>query len=182
MNKIPFKHYLHGAFFLALAVLFPQLFHLAGIGGTVLLPMHIPVLLAGLLVCPAIGLYVGVIAPIVSHLLTGMPPITPPILPLMVIELGAYGLTAGLMHRIFKKNTCLSLITAMVTGRVAMGGAAYVMMRFFGFNINPLVYVKGAVVTGLPGIALQLVLIPVLAYMIERGTVHEKPGDSNGEV
>jgi LytS/YehU family sensor histidine kinase len=181
MHRIPFRHYLHGAFFLALAVLFPQLFHLTGIGGTVLLPMHIPVILAGLLVCPAIGLYVGVIAPIVSHLLTGMPPIVPPILPLMVIELGAYGLAAGLMHRIFKKNIYLSLVTAMVTGRAMLGAAAFVMMYFFGFNISPMAYVKGAIVTGLPGIILQLVLIPLLVFMIERGTLHERSEDSNGK-
>lgn len=181
MHKIPFRHYLHGAFFLALAVLFPQIFHLTGIGGTVILPMHIPVILAGLLVCPAIGLYVGIIAPIISHMLTGMPPVSPPILPLMVVELGAYGLVAGLMHRIFKKNTYLSLIAAMAAGRTALGIAAYVMMRFFGFGINPMTYVKGAIVTGLPGIALQLVLIPVLVFMIERGTLYERSGDSNGK-
>ncbi len=179
MYKIPLRHYLHGAFFMAIAVLFPQLFHLTGVGGTVILPMHIPVILAGFLVCPMIGLYVGITAPIISHLITGMPPVSPPILPLMVVELGAYGFVAGLMYKIFRKNTYLSLTAAMVAGRTVLGAAAFIMMRFFGFNINPAVYVKGAVVTGLPGIVLQLVLIPVLVFMIERGTVHERSGNSN---
>jgi LytS/YehU family sensor histidine kinase len=181
MYKIPLKHYLHGAFFLALAVVTPQLFHLTGIGGTVFLPMHIPVILAGMLVCPVIGLYVGIIAPIISHLLTGMPPISPPILPLMVVELGVYGFTAGLLHRILRKNIYLSLILAMIAGRCTLGTAAFVMMRFFGFNIDPVIYVKGAVATGIPGIILQLILIPVLVFMIERGTVHERSGDSSGQ-
>lgn len=181
MNKIPFKHYLHGAFFLAVAVVFPQIFHLTGVGGTVILPMHIPVILAGLLVCPAIGLYVGIIAPIISHMITGMPPISPPILPLMIVELGAYGLVAGLMHRIFKRNAYLSLVIAMVAGRIALGVAAYVMMYFFGFDLNPMLYVKGAIVTGLPGIVLQLILVPVLVFMIERGTFYERSGNSNGK-
>lgn len=179
MYRIPFKHYLHGAFFLAIAVVFPQIFHLTGVGGNVILPMHIPVILAGFLVCPMIGLYVGIIAPIVSHLITGMPPVSPPILPLMVIELGAYGFIAGLMHKIFKKNIYLSLTTTMVIGRTALGAAAFVMMRFFGLDINPFLYVKGAIITGLPGIVLQLVLIPVLVFMIERGTLYERSGDSN---
>ncbi len=179
MYKIPLKHYLYGAFFLALAVLVPQLFHLTGVGGTIFLPMHIPVILAGMLVCPMIGLYVGIIAPIISHLLTGMPPISPPILPLMVIELGAYGFVAGLLHKIFKKNIYLSLFFSMVIGRTMLGAAAFIMMRFFGLKIDPIVYVKGAIATGIPGIILQLALIPVLVFMIERGVAYARSGDSN---
>ncbi len=179
MRQIPFKHYLHGAFFLALAISFPQIFHLTGIGGTVILPMHIPVILAGLLVGPAIGLYVGIIAPIISHFLTGMPPMSPPILPPMVVELGVYGFVAGLMYRALKRNTYLSLIAAMISGRIALGVAAYVMMQFFGFELEPMLYVKGAIVTGLPGIVLQLVLIPVLVLMVERGALYERSGNSN---
>lgn len=181
MRQIPFKYYLHGAFFLALAVSVPQIFHLTGVGGTVILPMHIPVILAGLLVSPAIGLYVGLLAPIISHLFTGMPPMSPPILPLMVVELGIYGFAAGLMHRIFKRNSYISLIVAMISGRIALGIAAYVMMQFFGFELDPMLYVKGAVVTGLPGIVLQLVLIPVLVLMVERGALYERSGNSNGK-
>ena len=133
------------------------------------------------MVCPAIGLYVGIIAPHNKSFAYRYALRLAAHSALMVIELGAYGLVGGLMHRIFKKSTYLSLITAMAAGRAALGGAAYVMMRFFGFNINPMLYVQGAIVTGLPGIALQLVLVPVLVYMIERGTVYERPGDSNGK-
>jgi len=85
MNKIPMRHYLYGSLFLGLGVLVPQIFHMTGIGGAVFLPMHIPVILAGMLVCPMIGLYVGIFAPVISFLLTGMPPVSPPVMKYLYI-------------------------------------------------------------------------------------------------
>jgi LytS/YehU family sensor histidine kinase len=180
MKRMHTKHYIYGGFFLALAVVLPQAFHSIAGAGAIFLPMHIPVFLAGMLVCPMIGLYVGIIAPIISHLLTGMPPISPPILPLMVIELGAYGFVSGFLHKLKKKNVYASLTFSMITGRIALGLAAFTMMKFFGINLNPSAYVKGAVITGLPGIIIQLVLVPVLVILVEKGVAHEGSEDSQG--
>jgi LytS/YehU family sensor histidine kinase len=180
MKTIHTKHYIYGGFFLALAVVLPQAFHSMAGAGAIFLPMHIPVFLAGMLVCPMIGLYVGIIAPIISHLMTGMPPISPPILPLMVIELGAYGFVSGFVHKLKKKNAYVSLIVSMVIGRVALGLAAFSMMKFFGVSINPVAYVQGAIATGIPGIIMQLVLVPVLVILVEKGVAHEGSEDSQG--
>ena len=182
MNKISTRQYLYGSFFLGLGVLLPQIFHMTGIAGPVFLPMHIPVLLAGMLVCPMIGLYVGILAPVISYLLTGMPPISPPIMPLMIIELGAYGFISGQLYRIFKKNVYLSLVSSMIIGRIALGIAAFTAMQFFGFKINPLVYVKGAIITGMPGIGIQLILVPVLVIMVKRGVAYGGSRTSNSTV
>ncbi len=180
MYKTPLKHYMYGSFFLGLAVLIPQFFHMAGVAGTIFLPMHIPVMLAGMLVCPMIGLYVGIFAPVISYLLTGMPPVSPPIMPLMIVELGAYGFMSGLLYRILKKNVYVSLIISMVAGRMALAAAAFAAMQFFGFKLSPIIYVKGAVVTGLPGIVMQLVLVPTLVVLVRKGVEYARSADSSG--
>ena len=79
----------------ALAIALPQVFHLVGLGST-FLPMHIPVLLAGFVVRPGLAATVGLLAPVVSMLVTGMPPA--PMVPLLVAELAALGAAASLLH------------------------------------------------------------------------------------
>jgi niacin transporter len=173
------KDYLYGSFFLALGVLVPQLFHMTGVAGPVFLPMHFPVFLAGVLVSPKIGLLVGITSPIFSNILTGMPPVSPPVMQMMVFELAAYGFVSGAVYRQFKKNIYISLISGMIAGRLCLGLAAYIGMKMFGFNINPVLYVKGAVITGVPGIILQLLVIPVLVLLVEKGVSHARSANSN---
>ena len=84
------------ALFLALGVVFPQLFHAIG-AGPVFLPMHIPVLLCGLICGWQYGGICGLIVPLLSSLLAGMPPLWPTC-PSMMLELCAYGLLTGLLH------------------------------------------------------------------------------------
>jgi hypothetical protein len=67
----------------------------------------------------------------------------------------------------------------MIAGRLCLGLAAYIGMKMFGFNINPVLYVKGAVITGVPGIILQLLVIPVLVLLVEKGVSHARSANSN---
>lgn len=151
---------------IALGVLIPYMAgHGFGIPGTVLLPMHIPVLIAGLLLGPVHGLLVGVLAPVLSSVLTGMPPAWP-VLPMMVGELAVYGLVTGLLR---KKIGYLypSLVGGMVAGRVAYGLIFAALVAgtngaFRGASVTT------AVVTGLPGIAIQLAFVPGIVYGLEK--------------
>lgn len=162
-----------GAFFLALGVVLPQAFHLVGgpTMGQVFLPMHLPVLLAGLLVCPWAGLYVGFFSPLISHLLTGMPSVAPmPILLLMLAELPLMGVAASLLYRRLRLNILLSLPVAMLVGRVATGTMFLLLTLVMGLSPSGMwPYLSAAVIAGLPGIALQLVLVPLLVAGVERG-------------
>jgi len=88
------RDWLKGGVFISLGVLLPIAFHAVGAMGSVFLPMHIPVLMAGLLMGPVIGAGVGALTPVCSSLLTGMPPLMPT-LPIMIPELIAYGAVAG---------------------------------------------------------------------------------------
>ncbi|MCL2353789.1 MAG: ECF transporter S component [Defluviitaleaceae bacterium] len=159
---------------IAIGVLMPWLLgHSVGLPGTVLLPMHIPVLLGGLLVGPKYGLMIGVITPILSNLITGMPP-TFPMLPIMIGELGVYGFVSGF---IFAKTSKIqngfvrvyaSMLPAMILGRAMYGiifGVLVLSSSYTSESIRALT-VPLALVTGLPGIAIQLVAIPIITFSI----------------
>ncbi|MBE3576843.1 MAG: ECF transporter S component [Limnochordales bacterium] len=171
------------ALLVAVGVLLPLITHVSGVPGPVFLPMHLPVLLAGFLLGPPAGLLVGIAAPLGSFALTGRPPLTPPVLPVMVIELVVYGTVAGLGHSVLVHRTRLAssrpmdssgwlpflfLPVAMLAGRFVMGLAIWLLGPLFGWPFQACPYVVGATLTGLPGIILQLALIPPLVRAIGR--------------
>ena len=165
--------------FIALGVIIPYFAgHAFGIPGVVFLPMHIPVLMAGLLLGWRYGATVGVLTPLLSSLLTGMPALWPQ-LPMLGSELVIFGLVAGLVRKKFKWNLYVSLIVAMVAGRII--GAGVLALVLAPPNINILIgMVTERLTTGLPGIGVQLVFIPGLVMLIERA--FGKMGESEGVV
>lgn len=165
-NKITTKEMVLSGLLLATGILLPMVFHMFGMTGPIALPMHIPVLIGGLLLPPGLALALGIITPITSSLLTGMPVLFPMAV-IMAVELGMYGLTASLATRKLKLSPIPSLIIAMIVGRIAAGLTVAVLVQLFGVKMDPIMYVKGAVVTGLPGIIIQLIFIPPLIYAIK---------------
>lgn len=156
------KKLVYTAVFLALGILFPMLFHLLGLPGQVLLPMHVPIFLGALTLGPISGFIVGILTPILSSLLTGMPPMIP-MVPIMVFELAAYGFFAGFLYEKYPKNVFIPLITAMIIGRIVAGIAAWSVFNIFNMDeINILTYISSSFVKGLPGIIMSLVLVPLL--------------------
>jgi len=157
-----------GGLFLALSLILPQVFHIIGgpTAGKTFLPMHIPVLLAGFFAGPFIGALTGLLAPLLSSLITGMP--MPPILYFMIFELGTYGLAAGYLFRQFKWNIYLSLILSMLAGRAINSLALLVAAGLMKLNVPPVMSVLTGIITGIPGLIIQVVLIPVVVYLVER--------------
>ena len=162
------KKLTYGALFLAFGLLIPQIFHLVGGTGPIFLPMHIPVLLAGFFLGGPMGAIIGILTPILSSLVTSMP--QPPILYFMIAELAAYGFFAGLLFKNMKLNSIVSLIGAMVAGRLVLAITVFALQPLMGLQLSPKAYLVAAVTNGLPGILLQLILIPVLVRRISRGT------------
>ncbi|MEA4912191.1 MAG: ECF transporter S component [Oscillospiraceae bacterium] len=151
----------------ALGVALPIAFHSIPNAGSIFLPMHIPVLLCGLLCGPWYGLACGVLAPLLSSLLTGMPPAA--ILPGMLCELAVYGLVSGLMYRAAagkRGGIYISLITAMLAGRVVSGVLNALIFRAGNYSMQ--MWLAASFVTALPGIAVQLVVIPLLALALQK--------------
>ena len=156
----------HTALLIAVGVLLPVIFHQVGIAGKVFLPMHFPVIIGGLLFGPLCGLSVGFFSPVFSFLLTGMPPF--PLVLAMVPELMAYGIVSGWLHGRFNITVWIALPLAIVAGRVALGLAWWAMFHILDLPVPAVVFVTTGLVTGLPGIIGQLVLIPLLVRGIKR--------------
>ena len=155
--------------FIAAGILLPVFFHGLGLGGAVFLPMHIPVLMGGLLLGWRQGLIIGLLTPMLSCLLTGMPPLLPA-LPLMTPELAAYGAAAGFCCKNLRWPVYGSLLTAMLAGRLATVLVLFCGAAALGIHLPPLAYVAASVSHGALGIAIQLVLIPLLVKKLQKFT------------
>ncbi|WP_455256566.1 ECF transporter S component [Peptoniphilus asaccharolyticus] len=167
MKNSATKELVLSALFIALGVVLPMVFHAIG-AGPVFLPMHIPVLLAGFFLSVPYAALVGILTPILSSVITGMPPMFP-VLPFMVFELLTYGVVVSYMYRKMKVNIFVALISAMVAGRIAAGIVVWVLATFFMAKLPaPTVFITGAIAKGIPGIIIQLVFIPAIVYMLKK--------------
>lgn len=138
--------------------------------GSALSPMHIPVLICGLLCGWQYGLVIGFVAPLLRFLLFGMPPMMPTGLSMM-FELAAYGAFSGLLLKLLpKKLPCLyvSLVGAMLGGRIVWGIVRFVLGMVVGPTFTFPMFLSGAFVTAIPGIICHIVLIPPVVIGVRR--------------
>jgi len=149
--------FVYAAFWIALGVVLPLFFHLILLGPS-FLPMHLSVFLAGFTLGDKMGLLVGFITPLLSFFITGMPP--PPVLQIMIVELAVYGFASGFFYRRLKLNLWLSLILAMIVGRVVLAGWVILLSLLFFPTLLWSTYIVGAFIGGVPGMLLQLLVIP----------------------
>lgn len=142
--------------------------------GSALSPMHLPVLLGGFLCGPWWAMAVGLTAPLLRHIWLGMPPLLTAAA--MSFELAAYGLFSGLLYRLLPRRTVsiyIALVGAMLLGRVVWGAAMLVITGVTGGLFTWSLFVTGAVLNAIPGIVLQIVLIPILVLALKRAGVLE---------
>lgn len=157
------------AMFVALCVILPMAFHSVANAGQILLPMHIPVLLCGMICGWPYGLACGLLGPLLSSLSTGMPPMA--ILPSMLCELAAYGFVSGILSQKIKTgkkllDIYLPLICAMAAGRLLYGVLNALILRAGSYTLS--LWLTAAFVTSLPGILIQLILLPALVYLLRK--------------
>lgn len=157
------------AFFLALAYVLPFLTGQIPEIGSMLCPLHIPVLLAGFICGWPWGITVGFIAPLFRSLTLGMPPLFPTAV-CMAAELATYGAVAGLMHKILPRKKAyvyVSLIISMLVGRIVWGVMMFLCMGIKGGAFTFSAFLAGAFVNAIPGIIIQIVLVPIVVMLIE---------------
>lgn len=131
--------------------------------------MHLPVLLAGFLCGPWWAAAVGFVAPLLRHAMFSMPPLLTAIA--MAFELCTYGLVSGLLWRKSSKNVTniyLSLIIAMVVGRLVWGAAQVVILGLSDSAFSWAAFWAGAIANAVPGIIVQLILIPILVLALRK--------------
>lgn len=158
------------AMFLALAYVMPFLTGQIPTIGNMLCPMHIPVILCGFICGWQYGLLIGFIAPLFRSLTLGMPPIFPTAVS-MAFELATYGAISGLMYKILPKKKSyiyVALLSAMLVGRLVWGLVMFACMSISGNEFTFAVFIAGAFTNAIPGILVQIVIIPILVMVIDK--------------
>ncbi len=156
--------------FLALAFVLPFLTGQIPQIGAMLCPMHIPVLLCGFFCGGPWGLAVGFLAPLLRSMVLGAPSMFPKAV-CMALELATYGLTAGILYRLLPKKKIyvyVSLVAAMLIGRLVWGMAMFTCMGLDIEKFGPAAFLAGAFTKAVPGIIIQLVLIPILVITLNK--------------
>ena len=154
---------------IALCIVLPMAFHAIPNAGNIFLPMHIPVLLCGLVCGWQYGLLCGIAGPVLSAVLTGMPPAA--VLPGMAAGTAVFGIVTGIMMKMIHTKRLLpdlyiSLITAILLGKVVSGAAKALL--FSAGEYSMAAWVSASFVTAWPGLLLQLALIPAVAAALEK--------------
>ena len=176
------KHLVLTALFLALGIVLPFFTGQIPEIGSMLLPMHLPVLLCGFVCGWPYGLAIGFITPLLRSLLFSMPPMFPKAVA-MAFELAAYGTLSGLFFRLLpQKNTAriyLSLIGAMLGGRIVYGLVCIPLMGIAKVPYSFEIFLASTVIEALPGIILQLILIPILLLALQKANLIETSAKGN---
>lgn len=158
------------ALFLALGYVLPFLTGQIPQFGSMLLPMHIPVFLCGLICGWQYGAVIGFILPLTRCLFFSMPPVYVAIA--MAFELATYGFVAGFLYSRARRQGIValycSMIIAMLAGRLVWGAAQIVILGLQGNAFTWQAFMAGAFVNAVPGIIVQLVLIPAIMFALDK--------------
>lgn len=167
--KLSIRNLVFAALCLALALVLPFLTgQIPQIGG-MLSPMHIPILLCGFLCGWPLALVTGFLAPLLRYVMFGMPPM--PTALVMAFELAAYGAFAGIFYHLLPKKTAniyVSLILAMLAGRVVYGLASFVILGITGTKFTLSAFLAGAFISAWPGIIVHILIIPVIVMALKK--------------
>lgn len=164
------KSMVTAALCLALCMVLPFLTGQVPQIGNMLCPMHFPVLVCGFVCGPLYGAAVGFAAPLFRYALFGMPPILPTGFA-MCFELAVYGGVSGLLYRLLPKtrmNILVSLIAAMSAGRVCWGIVRVILTSAGQYAFTWQAFMAGAFLNAIPGIVLQIVIVPVIVLAVEK--------------
>lgn len=169
MKALSIRKMVLAALFLAIGMFLPFLTGQIPQIGSALLPLHLPALLCGYVCGWPYGLAVGFILPLLRCLLFGMPPFFTALA--MAFELAAYGCMAGFLYRLLPKKPgylYISLVGAMITGRVVWGVVRSLLSGASESGFTWAMFMSGAVLNAIPGIILQLILVPILVMTLQK--------------
>ena len=177
MKNLPIKNLVLAAMFLAIGIILPFFTGQIQLIGNMLLPMHIPVMLAGLICGWQYGLAVGFIMPLLRSVLFSMPPMYPGAVA-MAFELATYGFVIGILYEKFYwhciKALYKSLVASMVAGRIVWGIVMAFLLGVKGNAFTMKAFMAGAFLNAIPGIIIQLIIIPVIMVALKKAKVVPK--------
>lgn len=176
MNRTEIRRMVSAAVCLVLCYVLPFLTGQIPQIGAALSPMHLPALLCGFVAGPWYALAVGLLAPITRSLMFGMPNLYPTAVA-MSFELAAYGFFSGLLYAKLPKKpqyVYISLVGAMILGRVVWGVAQAVLLGLGGSSFGMSAFVAGAITGAVPGMIAQIVLVPAIVMALDRAKLFPK--------
>lgn len=139
--------------------------------GTMLCPMHLPVMVGGFVLGPIYGLVLGFITPLTRSLIFGMPVMYPTALG-MAFELAAYGFFCGYFHNLFRKTKYLrtygTLVISMLFGRMVWGAARLIMLGIAQTPFTWQIFITTEFVMAWPAIVIQLLIVPPLVNALHK--------------
>ena len=168
--KLKIRQLVFAALCLSLCMVLPFLTGQIPQIGSMLSPMHIPVLMCGFICGWYYGGIVGFVAPLLRFLLFGMPPLYPVGIA-MAFELAAYGIATGLLYKFMPKKIPFiycNLVISMLLGRVIWGIARVLMSTFSDAEFSMAMFMSGAFVNAVPAIILHIVLIPIIIIGLQK--------------
>ncbi|MBO6047703.1 MAG: ECF transporter S component [Erysipelotrichaceae bacterium] len=165
VNKNSVSNITKAALFLAIGQVLPFITGQIPQIGVMLSPMHFPVLLCGFFCGWKYGMIVGLICPLLRSVLFGFPVMFPMAIG-MAFELMTYGFVSGLLAEMIGTDKLakiyVTLIIAMISGRIVWGLAQMVLLGITGGQFTFAAFLAGALLNAIPGIILQLILIPLI--------------------
>lgn len=171
MKNGTIKNLTLSAMFLAIGLVLPMLTGQIQQIGNMLLPMHIPVFLCALICGWKYGVAVGTVLPLLRSVMFGMPVLFPTAIA-MCFELATYGLVAGFLYGRSRWQCVValyrSMLLAMITGRIVWGFMQILLLGISGSAFTWQMFMAGAFLNALPGIVLQLVLVPSVMVALNR--------------
>ncbi len=163
MHEIDLRQIPLAALFLAVGVVLPQFFHLLGLGAA-FLPMFLPVMTGAMLLRWKFAILPALFSPLISFMITGMPPLAPPVLPIIIVELVVVASLISLLRVHNKRDVWTALLIAIIVDRLLLFLLVWLILPLFGLE-HPL-FSLALVSTGIPGIVLQLITIPLVMKLI----------------
>lgn len=158
------------ALFIALAIILPSLLTMGNQQlGQTFLPMHIPVMLCGLICSTPYGIVVGLVSPLLKTIITGLPPITTSVA--MSFELATYGGMCGMLYKSFPKKIGYvypTLLISMLAGRIVNASVNYLIATASDSEFILKTFITVNVINALPGIVIQLALIPLIILALKK--------------
>lgn len=170
MNSTQLRKLTYSALYMAIALILPFVTGQIPEIGAMLCPMHIPALLCGFMCGWQWGVAVGFISPLLRSVMFGMPAMFPAAIA-MAFELAVYGGMAGLLYsRLPRKKWMIyaALLISMIAGRVVWGAVQALLAGLSGNSFTWTLFLTGAVINAIPGIIMQLALIPVLVVTMDK--------------
>jgi hypothetical protein len=153
------------ALFIALGILLPMILHPFGLG-SVLLPMFWPIALSGYFLPLTFALMVGIATPLLSSLITGMPPVSPPIVYVMMVELAVLASVISYLYHHTTLKLFWPLLIGLILSRFSLFLAVYLLLPLLG--LPPKFFSLAVVIRGIPGVGVMLILIPFIAKRLNK--------------